>query len=128
MPQISAKKSPIYNINNHTVFRIIFKFKRFILLNKSYLYMNIQVKTDIIKILKSTPDAEIHLDELVSELAEKGHDEQTVLRTTQKLVDCGKLSFSGDWSINCHRKVYSTGLVEPSEPTVRESEEQSMYY
>lgn len=90
--------------------------------------MNIQVKTDIIKILKSTPDAEIHLDELVSELAEKGHDEQTVLRTTQKLVDCGKLSFSGDWSINCHRKVYSTGLVEPSEPTVRESEEQSMYY
>jgi hypothetical protein len=85
--------------------------------------MNTQVKTGITKILKSTPDAEIQLDELVSEPAEKGHDKQTVLRTTQKLVDRGKLSFSGDWSINGHGKVYSTGLVEPSEPTVWDSEE-----
>jgi len=85
--------------------------------------MSGQVRDDIKKVLKSEPDAEMQVDELVSELAGEGHEEKTILRTIRNLVGSGKLSFSRDGDINGEGKVYTTGLVEPSEATVLESED-----
>ena len=74
--------------------------------------MNSEIVSEIRRVLQNSQNEQLELQELIDSVSNCGHERQAILRTIKELMKMGKVSFSKNYAINGHGKLYKTGLVE----------------
>jgi len=74
--------------------------------------MNSEIVSEIRRVLQSSQNEQLELQELIISVSNCGYDRQAILRTIRELMKMGKVSFSKNYAISGHGKVYTTGLVK----------------
>ena len=79
--------------------------------------MNSEIVSEIRSVLRSSQNEQLELQELIDSVSNCGYERQAVLKTIKELTKIGKVSFSKNYAISGHGKVYTTGLVESDNKT-----------